>query len=249
MGEPTGFMKYERETPRRRPVPVRLRDWREVYEPFPDDHLRKQAARCMDCGIPFCHVGCPLGNLIPEWNDLVYRDDWPEALERLHATNNFPEFTGRLCPAPCETACVLGINEDPVTIKQVEVSIVEHGFVDDAVPPVLADGGHGQARRRGGVGPFGAGGRAATDPRRSRRHGLRTGGPHRRSAALRHPRVQDGEAHPRPAPHADGGRGHRVPGQRERRRERPGRRAAGRLRRARPRGRRDRCSRPAHPGP
>ncbi len=155
MGEPTGFMKYERETPRRRPVPVRLRDWREVYEPFPDDHLRKQAARCMDCGIPFCHVGCPLGNLIPEWNDLVYRDDWPEALERLHATNNFPEFTGRLCPAPCETACVLGINEDPVTIKQVEVSIVEHGFVDDAVPPVLPTVATGRRIAVVGSGPSG----------------------------------------------------------------------------------------------
>ena len=128
MGEPTGFMKYERELPKRRAVPVRLRDWREVYEPFPDDHLRRQAARCMDCGIPFCHVGCPLGNLIPEWNDLVYRGDWADALDRLHATNNFPEFTGRLCPAPCEASCVLGINEDPVTIKQVEVSIIEHGF-------------------------------------------------------------------------------------------------------------------------
>ena len=128
MGEPTGFMKYERELPTRRPVPVRLRDWKEVYEPFPQDHLQRQAARCMDCGIPFCHVGCPLGNLIPEWNDLVYRDNWSHALDRLHATNNFPEFTGRLCPAPCEAACVLGINEDPVTIKQVEVAIVEHGF-------------------------------------------------------------------------------------------------------------------------
>ena len=128
MGEPTGFMKYERELPTRRSVPVRLRDWKEVYEPFPESHLQHQAARCMDCGIPFCHVGCPLGNLIPEWNDLVYRANWPEALDRLHATNNFPEFTGRLCPAPCETACVLGINEDPVTIKQVEVSIIERGF-------------------------------------------------------------------------------------------------------------------------
>jgi glutamate synthase (NADPH/NADH) small chain len=129
-------MKYRRELPTRRPVPVRLRDWREVYEPFPEDHLRTQAARCMDCGIPFCHVGCPLGNLIPEWNDLVYRGDWAEALDRLHATNNFPEFTGRLCPAPCEAACVLGINEDPVTIKQVEVSIIEHGFGDGAIAPV-----------------------------------------------------------------------------------------------------------------
>ncbi|MGZ6945449.1 MAG: glutamate synthase subunit beta [Acidimicrobiia bacterium] len=137
MGEVTGFMKYDRELPRRRSVPVRLRDWKEVYEPFPDDRLRTQAARCMDCGIPFCHTGCPLGNLIPEWNDLVYRDDWREGMERLHATNNFPEFTGRLCPAPCEAACVLGINEDPVAIKQVEVSIVDHGWDHGEIVPVM----------------------------------------------------------------------------------------------------------------
>jgi glutamate synthase (NADPH/NADH) small chain len=136
MGEVTGFMKYPRELPKRRSVPVRLRDWQEVYEPFPEDRLRTQAARCMDCGIPFCHTGCPLGNLIPEWNDLVYRSDWQLAIERLHATNNFPEFTGRLCPAPCEAACVLGINEDPVAIKQVEVSIVDHGWEHDDIVPV-----------------------------------------------------------------------------------------------------------------
>ncbi len=136
MGEVTGFMKYDRELPQRRSVPVRLRDWKEVYEPFPEDHLRTQAARCMDCGIPFCHTGCPLGNLIPEWNDLVYRDDWREAIERLHATNNFPEFTGRLCPAPCEAACVLGINEQPVAIKQVEVNIVDHGWDHGDIVPV-----------------------------------------------------------------------------------------------------------------
>ena len=128
MGEPTGFLKWERETPTRRPVPVRLRDWQEVYEPFPPDKLALQAGRCMDCGIPFCNNGCPLGNLIPDWNDLVYRDHWRDAIERLHATNNFPEFTGRLCPAPCEAACVLGINQDPVTIKQVEVEIVDRAW-------------------------------------------------------------------------------------------------------------------------
>jgi glutamate synthase (NADPH/NADH) small chain len=129
-------MKYDRQLPKRRPVPVRLRDWKEVYEPFPEDTLRTQAARCMDCGIPFCHTGCPLGNLIPEWNDLVYRADWQLAVERLHATNNFPEFTGRLCPAPCEAACVLGINEDPVAIKQVEVTIVDHGWDHGDIVPV-----------------------------------------------------------------------------------------------------------------
>jgi glutamate synthase (NADPH/NADH) small chain len=140
MGEATGFMKHGRETPTRRPVPVRILDWHEVYEDFPADRVRTQASRCMDCGIPFCNDGCPLGNLIPDWNDLVYRDHWRDAIERLHATNNFPEFTGRLCPAPCEAACVLGINQDPVTIKQVEVEIVdrafEEGWVVAQMPPM-----------------------------------------------------------------------------------------------------------------
>ncbi len=135
MGETTGFMKWERQTPTRRPVPVRLRDWREVYEPFPRETLQTQAGRCMDCGIPFCNNGCPLGNLIPDWNDLVYRDHWRDAIERLHATNNFPEFTGRLCPAPCESACVVGINQDPVAIKQVEVEIIERAFDEGWIAP------------------------------------------------------------------------------------------------------------------
>ena len=116
-------------------MPVRLRDWSEVYEPFPAETLQLQAGRCMDCGIPFCNNGCPLGNLIPDWNDLVYRDHWRDAIERLHATNNFPEFTGRLCPAPCEAACVLGINADPVTIKQVEVEIVDRAWAEGWVSP------------------------------------------------------------------------------------------------------------------
>src|SRR5579862_4574594 len=128
MGETSGFMKYGRELPTRRPIPVRVLDWKEVYEDFPPDKVRTQGARCMDCGIPFCHSGCPLGNLIPEWNDLVYRDDWKAAVDRLHATNNFPEFTGRLCPAPCEPACVLAINDDPVAIKQIEQAIIDRAF-------------------------------------------------------------------------------------------------------------------------
>ena len=114
---------------------MRITDWREVYEDFPSDRLRTQASRCMDCGIPFCHQGCPLGNLIPEWNDMVWRGDWRGAVDRLHATNNFPEFTGRLCPAPCETACVLGINSDPVTIKQVEVSIIDRAWESGTMQP------------------------------------------------------------------------------------------------------------------
>jgi glutamate synthase (NADPH) small chain len=143
MADPKGFLTTPRETPTRRPVDVRLLDWSEVYEPFPKEQLVAQAGRCMDCGIPFCHNGCPLGNLIPEWNDLVWRDDWREASERLHATNNFPEFTGRLCPAPCETACVLGINSDAVSIKQVEVSIVDRAWDEgwiSAQPPSRLSG-------------------------------------------------------------------------------------------------------------
>lgn len=137
MADPRGFLKHtHRETPPRRPVPLRLRDWKEVYEDFPEDTLREQAARCMDCGIPFCHNGCPLGNLIPEWNDLVRTGRWHDAYERLHATNNFPEFTGRLCPAPCEGSCVLGINQDPVTIKQVEVEIIDRAFEEGWVVPL-----------------------------------------------------------------------------------------------------------------
>lgn len=135
MGEPTGFLKWGRGGPTRRPVEVRLRDWKEVYEDFPIEAVRTQAGRCMDCGIPFCNNGCPLGNLIPDWNDLVYRDHWREAIDRLHATNNFPEFTGRLCPAPCESACVLGINADPVSIKQVEVEIIDRAWDEGWVVP------------------------------------------------------------------------------------------------------------------
>ncbi len=135
MGDTRGFMKFDRQLPSRRPVPVRLRDWKEVYEPWPAEKLQQQASRCMDCGIPFCNSGCPLGNLIPDWNDLVYRDRWREASERLHATNNFPEFTGRLCPAPCEGSCVLGIHEPPVTIKQVEVEIVDRAWEEGWISP------------------------------------------------------------------------------------------------------------------
>src|SRR3954466_2121728 len=140
MADPRGFITTPRKVAERRPVSERVHDWKEVSPGSPGRALlpiiSEQAGRCMDCGIPFCHTGCPLGNLIPEWNDLVYRADWQLALERLHATNNFPEFTGRLCPAPCEAACVLGINEDPVAIKQVEVAIVDHGWEHDDIVPV-----------------------------------------------------------------------------------------------------------------
>jgi glutamate synthase (NADPH/NADH) small chain len=155
MGDVTGFLKYGRQLPARRPVPVRLRDWKEVYEPFAAEDASRQGARCMDCGIPFCHEGCPLGNLIPEWNDLVFRDDWSEAIERLHATNNFPEFTGRLCPAPCEGACVLGINDDPVTIERIEYEIVERAWSEGWVEPVRASTPTGKRVAVVGSGPAG----------------------------------------------------------------------------------------------
>jgi len=135
MADPKGFLTTPRQAPKRRPVDLRLMDWREVYEDFPHSELERQAGRCMNCGIPFCHQGCPLGNLIPEWNDLVWRKDWREGIERLHATNNFPEFTGTLCPAPCETACVLAINDDAVTIKQIEVELIDRAWEEGWVPP------------------------------------------------------------------------------------------------------------------
>ncbi len=155
MGESTGFLKWGRTGPVRRPVELRLRDWREVYEPFDEAKLTEQAGRCMDCGIPFCNNGCPLGNLIPDWNDLVYRGHWQEAIERLHATNNFPEFTGRLCPAPCESACVLGINQDPVSIKQVEVEIIDKAFENGWVVPRPATTSTGRRVAVIGSGPAG----------------------------------------------------------------------------------------------
>ncbi len=135
MGKITGFVEFKRTKQPYRPIEERIRDWRQVMQPWPEEVLSQQAARCMDCGIPFCHQGCPLGNLIPDWNDLVYRGYWREAIDRLHATNNFPEFTGTLCPAPCEGACVLGINDDPVTIKAVELAIIDRAFAEGWVEP------------------------------------------------------------------------------------------------------------------
>jgi glutamate synthase (NADPH/NADH) small chain len=135
MGKTTGFLEYPRELPTRRPIEERVNDWFEIYDAFPIDKVRTQGARCMDCGLPFCHTGCPLNNIIPDWNDLVFRDRWKDAIRVLHATNNFPEFTGRICPAPCEAACVLGINEPPVTIKQIEKSIVDHAFREGWIKP------------------------------------------------------------------------------------------------------------------
>lgn len=139
MADPKGFLKYQRQGAKRRPVELRVRDWKEVYEPIAKADVALQAARCMDCGIPFCHNGCPLGNVIPEWNDLVYRDMWREASAKLHSTNNFPEFTGRLCPAPCEAACVLGIGDNPVSIELVEKEIAERAWSMNWLEPIVAE--------------------------------------------------------------------------------------------------------------
>ena len=155
MPDPNGFLRHHRRLPPRRPVPVRIRDWREVYLSADDELIRPQAARCMDCGIPFCHHGCPLGNRIPDWNDLVRTGAWPAAIDALHATNNFPEFTGRLCPAPCEAACVLGIADDPVTIKQVEVEIINRAFDLGLVSPQPASARSGKRVAIVGSGPAG----------------------------------------------------------------------------------------------
>src|SRR5918996_3301372 len=164
MGKPTGFMEYEREQPQDRSPLERIRDWQEFHEHFSEDKLQQQGARCMDCGIPFCHTGqlisgmasgCPVNNLIPEWNDLVYRGLWKEALERLHKTNNFPEFTGRVCPAPCEGSCVLGINEPPVTIKNIECAIIDNGFAQRWVMPEPPEGRTGKKVAIVGSGPAG----------------------------------------------------------------------------------------------
>ena len=157
MADPKGFMKFKREGPKRRPVEVRIHDWKEFYEPVPEEILKAQGARCMDCGVPFCQSGhgCPVQNMIPDWNDLVHRGRWRDALKLLHATNNFPEFTGRLCPAPCETACVLGIIDDPVSIRVIEWNIIDRGFDEGWVAPVLPERETGRKVAIVGSGPAG----------------------------------------------------------------------------------------------
>jgi glutamate synthase (NADPH/NADH) small chain len=157
MADPKGFMKYKREGPKRRPVGLRIKDWKEFYEPVSEESLKAQGARCMDCGVPFCQSnhGCPVQNMIPDWNDLVYQGRWKDALRLLHATNNFPEFTGRLCPAPCESACVLGIIDDPVSIRVIEWNIIDRGFDESWVSPVLPERETGQKVAIVGSGPAG----------------------------------------------------------------------------------------------
>src|SRR5882724_93761 len=155
MGKATGFLEYQRELPSRRPVDERIHDWFEIYQDFPEDRVRTQGARCMDCGLPFCHTGCPLGNLIPDWNDFVYKDRWRDAIRALHATNNFPEFTGRICPAPCEAACVLGINEPPVAIKVIERTIIDHAWQEGWIRPEIPSHRTGKKIAIIGSGPAG----------------------------------------------------------------------------------------------
>ena len=155
MGKVTGFKEYARELPERRPVEERVNDYREVYKPFADEKVRTQAARCMDCGIPFCHTGCPVNNIIPDWNDLVYHDEWKEAIRVLHSTNNFPEFTGRICPAPCEAACVLAINEPAVTIKVIEKTIVDRAWDEGWITPQMPETSTGKRIAVVGSGPAG----------------------------------------------------------------------------------------------
>ena len=155
MGKVTGFKEYTRELPPRRPVTDRVNDWFEIYQPFPEDKVRTQGARCMDCGVPFCHTGCPLNNVIPDWNDLAYRGRWKEAVRALHATNNFPEFTGRICPAPCEASCVLGINEPAVTIREIEKNIIERAWGEGWIQPQPAAERTGKRVTIVGSGPAG----------------------------------------------------------------------------------------------
>jgi glutamate synthase (NADPH/NADH) small chain len=155
MGKVTGFMEYTRAVPERRPVEERVNDYLEVYRPYNEEDVRQQGARCMDCGVPFCHTGCPLNNIIPDWNDLVYRGRWKEAIRVLHSTNNFPEFTGRICPAPCETSCVLGINEPPVSIKWIERTIIDHAFREGWIVPEPAEAKTGKRVAIVGSGPAG----------------------------------------------------------------------------------------------
>ena len=199
MADPRGFLEVQRRLgPLRAPL-ERLGDYRDVHLHAPEGEVREQARRCMSCGVPFCHTGCPLGNLIPDWNDLVHRGRWQEASERLHSTNSFPELTGKLCPAPCEESCVLTINDDAVTIKEIEWAIVERAWEEGWIVPQPAADALGPHRRRDRLGPGRAGRGAAAGARRPRGDGVRARRPRGRAAALRHPRLQAREGADRPA--------------------------------------------------
>ena len=247
MGNVNGFIQIKRSKQHSRPVHLRVQDWNDVYLPTPEKEVRDQGSRCMDCGIPFCHQGCPLGNQIPDWNDLVYRHRWQAASERLHATNNFPDFTGRLCPAPCEGSCVLGINDDPVTIKNIELSIVERAFEEGwirATPPATRTG---KSVAIVGSGPAGL---AAADQLNKAGHLVTVFEKSDRIGGLLRYGIPEFKIEKRFINRRlDAARAGRraVPHRRERRRRRPGGDAARRVRRHRPLRRRRLGARP--PGP
>ena len=220
MGELGGFLKITRTPSPERDPRERVADYKEIYEVLSDEEAARQGARCMECGVPFCHEGCPLGNLIPDWNDLVYQDRWREAIEQLHATNDFPEWTGLICPAPCEPACVLSINDDPVSIKQIELAIVERAWDEGWIVPRPPDVAHRAQRRRRRLRTGGARGRGSPQPRRARRDGLRARRGARRAAALRRAGLQAREALHRPPDRPARGRGRAVQLRRRRRRRR-----------------------------
>ena len=205
MGKITGFMEFDRHDRRYRPVEERLKHWREFIEPLSKAEVKTQAARCMDCGIPYCHNGCPVNNQIPDWNDLVYRDQWKTAALNLHSTNNFPEVTGRVCPAPCEASCTLNIDDKPVTIKTIECAIADRAFEEGWIAPKPAETKTGKKIAIVGSGPAGLRRRTTARPRRSRGARFREERQTRRTAGLWHSRLQNGEGHRRPPHQADGG--------------------------------------------
>ena len=214
MGKITGFMEFDRKDRHYRPVDERVKHWQEFVEPLPKEEVTKQAARCMDCGIPYCHTGCPVNNQIPDWNDLVYRDQWKTAALNLHSTNNFPEVTGRVCPAPCEASCTLNIDDTPVTIKTIECAIADKAFAEGWVAPEPPERKTGKKVAVVGSGPAGLAAAQQLARAGHEVHVYEKNARPGRAADLRHPRLQDGEAHRRPAREADGGRRRRLPLQR-----------------------------------
>ena len=214
MGKITGFLEIEREDRHYEPASDRVRHYREFVIAPSDAEITRQAARCMDCGIPYCHTGCPVNNQIPDWNDLVYHSDWQHAAQNLHSTNNFPEVTGRICPAPCEAACTLNIIDEPVTIKSIECTIADKAFAEGWITPLPPETKTGKRVAIVGSGPAGL---AAAQQLARAGHDVHVYEKHaqaRRPAPLRHPRLQDGEVHRRAARQADGGRRRHLPLQR-----------------------------------
>ena len=248
MGKITGFLEFERSDRDYEPVEERIRHWREFVLPLPDEENTKQAARCMDCGIPYCHTGCPVNNQIPDWNDLVYRGNWQEAARNLHTTNNFPEVTGRVCPAPCEASCTLNIDDNPVAIKTIECAIADRAFEQGWIKPEPPSVKTGRKVAIVGSGPAGMACAQQLAPRRPRRARVREIRQSRRPASLRHSRLQDGEVSRRSPRRADGYGRRDVPLRHPCRRQPAGRGSAQGLRCARARGRRGEGARSADPG-